>query len=143
MSSIITDTTLNSTYLTSPSNWPITISAPCTVTIANSVSIPGSSSGYYFNIQSDNVTINGGGNTFTLTSVTDGLIRNGTSTQNGFSDVTIENLLVNGSSTTINSGGGWVCQSYFGNGGAINNNVENCSSQGNITTTYSGGIFGQ
>ena len=143
MSTITTNTTLDSTYLTTASNWPITISAACTVTIGASVSIPGSSNNYYFNIVSPNVTIDGNNKTFTITSATDGLFRNGTSSQSGFNNVTIQNVSVDGSgsSTTLNTGGGWVCQSYFGNG-ASSNVVQYCNSKGIISGTGSGGILG-
>ena len=147
ISLVITDPTktLSTVELLEPLNWPIIVnpSGACTVTIAGSVSIPGSVSGYgyYFDIQSPNVTIDGGNYIFTITSATDGLFRNGASSQNGYNNVTIKNVSVNGSGATLNNNGGWLCQQYFGKG-ASTNVVEYCNSQGIISNQYSGGIVG-
>jgi hypothetical protein len=111
---------------------------PSSISIADNVTIPGS---YYFDIQSSGVTIDGLDHTFTITSATDGLFRNGTNSQNGFNNVTIQNVSVNGSSATLNDQGGWVCQTYFGRG-ASSILVQYCNSIGDISGNNSGGILG-
>lgn len=59
-----------------------------------------------------------------------------------FNYITIENInLTTDGSVAINDYQGWIAQAYFGYGGA-NNNINNCSSTGNINGYASGGIIG-
>jgi hypothetical protein len=125
-------------FLTNASNWPISISVPSSISIADNATLSGSD---YFNILSDNVTIDGFTHTLTIATVTNGVFRNGTSSTSGYDNVTIQNITVDGSLTTMNIDGGWLCQSYFGNG-ATNNVVINCNSTGDVSQSGSGGICG-
>jgi hypothetical protein len=60
-----------------------------------------------------------------------GMIQNGTSSQDGKDNITIQNLTatMNGYVTT-GEGAGLICQAYFGRG-ALNNIINNCSSSDN------------
>jgi hypothetical protein len=111
---------------------------PSSISIADNVTIPGS---YYFDIQSANVTIDGFSNTFTITSGTDGLFRNGQLLSNGYSNVTIKNVSVGSSGGSLENKGGWLCQTFFGKN-ASGNRVQNCYSTGTISGNEAGGIFG-
>ena len=125
-------------FLTTASNWPVSISVPSSISIADNATLSGS---YYFNILSDNVKIDGFTHTLTIATTTNGVFRNGTTSSSGYDNVILQNITVDGSSTTLNTDGGWLCQSYFGNG-ASNNTVSNCNSTGDVSQSGSGGIFG-
>jgi hypothetical protein len=59
-----------------------------------------------------------------------------------FNYITIENInLTTDGLVTINDYQGWIAQAYFGYGGT-NNNINNCSTTGNINGYASGGIIG-
>jgi hypothetical protein len=68
----------------------------------------------------------------------DGFIENGSSSVNGFSNISIYNLHINGGSYSTQINGGWVAKIYFGYN-ATNIYVINCSSSGTIA---GGGIAG-
>ncbi len=75
-----------------------------------------------------------------------GLIRNGTIGDAGYDDIYVFNLDVRNVGSTLETGGGWVAQSFFGKGGGpgnatINNYIINCSSNGSINE-FGGGIVG-
>jgi hypothetical protein len=57
----------------------------------------------------------------------------------GYINITIVNLVFDGTNFSPIQAGGWLAQQYFSNG-AINNKVVNCSSKGTILT--GGGIVG-
>jgi surface protein len=100
------------------------------------------SSSQYFIIDSSNITIDGSNNVVYIdVSSNDypGVFQNGTVDTSGNSYVTIQNLGVD-SSYSLADYGGWVGQSYFGNG-ATDNLVTNCYSTGTISGE-AGGIFG-
>jgi hypothetical protein len=58
-----------------------------------------------------------------------------------YSYVTIINLHIDGSSSTLGSNSGWVAGQNFGQG-VTNNIIKNCSSEGNINASFAGGIVG-
>lgn len=114
---------------------------------------------FFFNVGSNNITFDGCGNTFIIYYVTNygGLFRNGTSTTNGFSGITIRNFITTtSSSTTIASDCGHLLSSYFGrninpydfttNSPSLGTNVfikvENCTNNANISSEFTGGIIG-
>lgn len=68
----------------------------------------------------------------------DGLITNGTELIDGFSNIRIYNLFIDGSGNSTQITGGWLCKQFFGRG-AINNYIINCGSSGTIN---GGGITG-
>jgi hypothetical protein len=73
-----------------------------------------------------------------------GLIQSGTSTSGGYGTINVFNLSIDASSSFIAQGGGWLMQSYFktdSSGG--NSYIVNCSTNGNIGNTNSGGIVGE
>ncbi len=70
-----------------------------------------------------------------------GLIQNGSVSIDGKNNIYVYNLIVNGTSATLVSGGGWIGQVYFSKV-AINNIIVNCSSMGNISSG-GGGIIGR
>ena len=104
----------------------------------------------YFICDSDNIQFgptslknDGTRPVITIDNVTDypGVIQNGTSGSNGFNDINVYNLKVGTlNESTLAEGGGWIGQSYFGNG-KTNNYIVNCSSTGDIPTD-GGGIVG-
>lgn len=70
-----------------------------------------------------------------------GFIRNGVDGSNGNDNIYLYNLKVNAiNGSTIATDGGWIGQSYFGNG-ASRNYIVNCSSSGPIIDA-GGGIIG-
>ena len=143
--------TLTQTYLETTENWPITIQngtqgSPIVVTIASDATL--SSNDCYFIIGSEYITIDGGGYTLTVDSQSTsypGLVQNGTADINGWSNLTIENIIVDGSAAVLYTdggsyGAGWIGAIYFATG-ATNNVITNCSSKGDISIAC-GGIIG-
>jgi hypothetical protein len=99
----------------------------------------------WFDIGSDNITIDGNFKNVTITDVTgySGLIQNGTSGINGKDNITVKNINTHSSgSSALTNGGGWICRSYFGKG-PLTNTIESCSNAGAISGANSGGICGQ
>jgi hypothetical protein len=107
----------------------------------------------YFQIGSQYITFDGNGYNITISGLTDyiGLINNGTSTSGtGYSNITLQNLIVNSSNgSNLVEGAGWIGQAFFGigidntPGGIVNVITNNCTSSGDILGKQSGGIFGQ
>jgi len=98
------------------------------------------------NIQfgSASLKIDGSRPIITINGVTNypGLIQNGTSGANGYSNIYVYNLVVAGTGgTTLFDGGGWISQEFFGRA-VTDNYIVNCSSDGVISTS-GGGIIGQ
>jgi hypothetical protein len=139
----------------SVNNWPVTIENENTDTTIISVifntdikidsSFLGSGSSAYFICNSPYITFDGGNYSVTITTITNypGLIQNGQDRTHSYSNITVRNITVDSTTSTLVSsdyGGGWICQKYFGNyiAGCI---VENCSSNGPISN-YGGGILG-
>jgi hypothetical protein len=98
----------------------------------------------YFLIGSEYITINGNNKVVTIKGITNylGLIQNGTVSNNGFTNIIIEDLgIVASNGTALIRESGWIGQGSFGRGinsGTIS--ISNCYSTGSITN--SGGIFG-
>jgi len=69
-----------------------------------------------------------------------GFIQNGTVTENGFNNISIYNIVIDSSASTLITRGGWLCQSYYGKA-AYGNTITNCNSNG-VISAYSGGIVG-
>jgi len=116
------------------------------ITIIEDATIPASvANDGYFIINSAYITIDGGGHTLTVayTGGYDGLVQNGTSGGNGKNNVTIKNIKVatTSSSVILATNGGWIGRSYYGRAGT-SNTIDNCSSSGTISGQYSGGIVG-
>ena len=112
-----------------------------------------SSSNYYFEIKSNNVTFDGNGKTITLDNIEEfeGLIKNST-----FSYVTIKNLTIlvkcdtmlsqDRSKRTVKQGNSFLCKQYFAFSaqGTTENKIENCKiKNGYINNKNCGGILGQ
>ena len=143
--------------------WPLTIinsSTTSTLNVKLTTNITfgdlatgsvGGTNGYII-IGSDRISIDGldsasgKNNVVTINGITNypGLIRNGTITVTGFTDITIENIgVVTAGVSSLASRGGWVCQAYFGlriSSGVIK--ALNCYSTGVISGSITGGIFG-
>lgn len=113
-----------------------------TISLFTNITI-GISSGYFIT-GSSYITYDGTGKTVTISSVTNylGLIQNGTSSANGYSNITVQNInnAISGSST-LAVNGGWICQSYFGKS-VSNILIDNCINSGIISNNGSGGICG-
>jgi hypothetical protein len=95
-----------------------------------------------FIINGHKITIDGSNYNVTVTNVTNfsGLIENGTSNENGYNNVTIQNINIGMSNSSYTAGLGWICRSYFGNG-TSNNTIQNCTSSADIPND-GGGIVG-
>jgi len=121
-------------------SWPITVSGgsisnPTTISLTTNQVVTASSQ--YFIVGSAYVTIDGGNNTIFIGNVTNyaGLVRNGNATLNSYSNVTVQNIVIDASTSTLanDPSNGWIAQRYFKKG-ATNNYVINCSQ---TTTTKS------
>ena len=142
VSTVITQALVNS-Y-----TWPVTVNSgtsanPVIISFGENINL--NNALQYFICGSSYITFDGTRKTVTIDSVTNylGLIQNGTSSANGYSNITIKNInnAISGSSSLITSGG-WICQSYFGKG--VNNIlIDNCSNSGAVNGNLSGGIGGQ
>jgi len=137
----------------SNANWPlqITNSSPSSnniltvlfntdITLSSSIGTNG-----YFIIGSQYITINGNNKIVTINGITEypGLIQNGTGSNNGYTNIIIQDLGVTSNNSRLRSNeGGWIGQSFFAygiNSGIIS--VTNCYSTGSILDEQ-GGIFG-
>jgi hypothetical protein len=134
----LTQTVLNGYF------WPVTImggnaESQLVITLGEDVTLTNYAN--YFIVKRNNVTFEGNNKTITLIGVSEylGLINNGTSSENGFNNLTIQNLGVLSDNSTI-SHGGWIGQRYFSKD-ASNNLINNCYSTG-IIKNYGGGILG-
>jgi hypothetical protein len=142
MSTISTSTTI-----TDPTSytWPITInggtvSSPVIITFGTNLTL--SSVSQFFIIGSQYITIEGNNKILTINvSSYPGLVRNGTSTVSGFSNINVQNFSIS-STGSLSSGNGWVAQSYFGNT-STSVVLSNLSSNGAISASNAGGIVGQ
>jgi hypothetical protein len=85
----------------------------------------------YFIIASPYITIDGSSTTLSVTGVTNykGLIQNGTSSQSGYSNFTIQNLTLTNAGSTILAGQGWIGQKYYGNSVTSSSNMYNVQSE--------------
>lgn len=150
-STLITDTiSTSTTILNSDINnytWPVTINggtqgSTVIVTLGDDITLTDVSQ--YFIIGSDYITIDGSSNNVIIDGVENwlGLVKNGTSQTFGYSNTTIQNINMNTSGgSTLANYYGWICWEYFCSGSNFNE-VNNCSSNGNINFNC-GGISGQ
>ena len=131
---------------TNITSWPVTIinsNAPTTtLSVQFTTNITLNAADQYFIAGSSNIIFEGNNTTFTIDTLTGypGLIQNGTSVTTGYSSIIIQNLTINGTTSTLSNKGGWFGQQYFG-AGASSNSASNCSSLGPIPS-QGGGIFG-
>ena len=104
----------------------------------------------YFKCGSNYITFDGNSNTCTYSNIINynGLIENGTSSTNGYSNITVQNISASAfGNTSLAEFCGWICQPYFGKGSS-NCILNNCNSSGKIggvigsSGNYAGGILG-
>jgi hypothetical protein len=143
---------INNGALTPITTFPISVqnlSADTTLPIIFKTDLTIVNSNFYFICNSSYLQFgrtdrnsNGSRAIITVSGITNypGFIQNGTNTAHGYGNTTIYNLIINSSSSTLNSYGGWLCQAFYGTF-AQNNTITNCSSNGTISS-YSGGIVG-
>lgn len=98
----------------------------------------------YFDLFNDGIAFYGQRNKIIVDNVSNypGLVKNGSSTENGKSRVYVEYIgitCINGS--TLATGAGWLAQEYFGKSSTYNY-VTDCWSDGDISAGGSGGIVG-
>lgn len=144
-STTVTNANLNNSLIYT---WPITInggslSTPTVITFGDNITF--NSLSQYFIVGSGYITFEGNKKTVTIDGVTSylGLIRNGTTTGNGNSNIIVRNIGINvANSSTLNTTSGWIGQIYWSNGGS-GCSITNCYSTGQITNQKSGGITGQ
>ena len=91
---------------------------------------------------STSVGQNGSRPTIFIVGMTDypGLISNGSHYSNGYSNINVFNLIVDGTTSTLLDDGGWFGQTDYGKN-AVDNYIINCTSLGDISED-SGGIVG-
>lgn len=130
-------------------NWPITISGgtsenPVVITLDADITLNDASN--YFIIGSKYVTFDGNNHTITIDIGIGfnylGLIKNGTSytpITNGYSNITIKNIVVSTADNILNTYAGWIGQESFG-WNASNVSIDNCHTNGSQTYSGSGGI---
>ena len=132
---------------TTISAWPVTltnsnIATVLTVQLFTNITISattvGTGTNGFFRMNSTYITFDGNNNTVTISGVTNypGLINS-----NSKSNITVQNVGVLNSGSTLAANSGWVCHTFYGQS-AINNIVTNCYSTGAITGQFSGGICG-
>jgi hypothetical protein len=146
---ILTNTIINFCYASingvnqTITSWPYTIPANTTITFITAFYFLSTSQ--YFIIGGNNITIDANNIPCYVYNCTNynGLIQNGTSTTNGYSNITIQNFNIQTSGSTINSNGSWLCQTYFGRN-ASNITVKYCynATGDSITATNSSSLFG-
>jgi hypothetical protein len=147
------------TWTSVQSNYPIAItnSNPTTnlnVKFTTNITISatiGSTNGYFYpttpNITFDGLKSDNARCIITIESVTSypGFFRNGTTNNNGNSNVTVQNFNITQTSSTLlsvsNNRNGWLCSSNFSKGVA-NNLIKNCTNSGAISGQSVGGIVG-
>ena len=138
----------------SSGQWPVTInntpspgpSSILRVIATNNLTLTagyGNTNGYLIT-GTTYITFDGSGNTITLDGITSygGFIQNGTGSVNGNANVVVQNFttaVLN--SSTLNSLGGWLCQSYFGKG-SLANSITGCTNNGAVNRINAGGIAG-
>ena len=143
---------------TTISSWPATFtngtpSAGSILTVQLNTNITVSSTqgaaNGYFKTGSNYITYDGSTSNYTVTisglTNYNGFIQNGTSTIDGYHTVTVQNINLVSSASTLNTTtfGGWLCQNYFGKNSTTNLiTVTNCSNSGTIGIS-NGGICGQ
>ncbi len=110
------------------------------ITLSQDISV--TTSDQYFVIESDYVDFNGNSYTVNINNVPNypGLIQNGSLSDYGYDDVTVNGIIVVSNDASLLSYGGWIGQAYFAYG--VNNvTISNCSSNG-IIRDFGGGITG-
>jgi hypothetical protein len=141
---------------TNVSSWPVTIvnSNPVegnilTISLTTNLTISnttvGTGTNGYFICGSSYITYDGTGKTITINTVTNypGLVRNGTDLINGYSNITVQNILLTTISSTLVLRGGWICQSFFGNS-SFNTLISNCNVNSSIgPNDQCGGLCGR
>jgi ribosomal protein L13E len=147
----LTDASLNDSNVYT---WPITInggtaSSPVVITFGDNITL----NDYYkyFIIGSDYVTIDGNNKTVTISGVTNylGLIQNGTGNTSsgivaaeGKSNITVQNIKISSSNSTLSYHSGWICQAFYGNSSSGMNLIQNCTNNNGNISYFGGGITG-
>jgi hypothetical protein len=137
---IASSTTFNQSSIASYS-WPVTVSGGVYLSFDSNLIFLANNN--YFIIGGANSTIDGLGYSIDVSGVSDypGLIRNGTNSTNGKSNIVVKNIGVkssHGSNLIVN--GGWIGQTYYSNN-VSGNIVQNCYYSGRVSNN-SGGIVG-
>lgn len=134
-------------------SWPVTItntntSSRLKVLFLSNLTLSVSQNQYFScnsnNIQFGDTSLDATGSRANITvniANYDGLIANGDSGVNGYSDIYVYNILVDGTGGSLQIGAGWVAKGFFANG-ASGCFIINCSSNGSISGN-GGGIVGQ
>lgn len=119
-------------------SWPIMVGGPNPINIIFGNDLICTDSSQYFNILSDNVTIDGDGYVLAIDNVVNfpGLVICNPGTLSG---IVIQNITMSCGSSILSSYNGWIAQGFFSSN--INSQIINCSSDGPIIDA--GGICGQ
>jgi hypothetical protein len=144
---VLSTSTVLTQALVDSYTWPVTVNGgtlanPVIISFSENISL--SSVSQYFMCGSEYISFDGTGKTITISNVTSylGLINNGTSSINGYSNIIIQNILFTTINSTLVYRGGWICQSFFGNS-SFNTLISNCNVEAPIgPNDECGGICG-
>jgi sugar lactone lactonase YvrE len=129
------------TRITNPASytWPITLAGSGILEIGGPITF--STTSYYFIISGTNITIDGLGNTITLSNIANypGLV-SGPATCTG---IVVQNITMACGTSSLVTKNGWIISNLTNSTGTpANLTIYNCSSNGNNTVTNTAGIVG-
>lgn len=143
----------NTNWISIGNNWPIQINnsdvqnSTLIVSLITDITISstsvGTGSNGYIIIGTDNIKINGNNYNLTINNITNypGLIQNGNDGNNGKSYITVENIKMLCSTSSLSIYNGWFGGRFYSKG-AIENYLSNLTSDGNMSLANTGGILG-
>lgn len=146
-------TKINNGSWTTISSWPVTVtntntSSTLKVLFSTNITLSSNTSQYFAcgsnNIQFGDTNLDATGSRVNITvniANYDGFIANGDSGVNGYNNIYVYNIVVDGTGGSLQLGAGWVAKQYFANA-ASGCYIVNCSSNGDISSN-GGGIVGQ
>ena len=135
------------------SSWPVTVtntntSSTLKVLFSTNITLSSNTSQYFAcgsnNIQFGDTSLDATGSRVNITvniANYDGFIANGDSGVNGYNNIYVYNIVVDGTGGSLQLGAGWVAKQYFANA-ASGCYIVNCFSNGDISSN-GGGIVGQ
>lgn len=129
--------------------WPVQITGPSSISFSENITLTGYDR--YFDIQSDNVTIDGLNNKIIIKNANayPGLVKNGSNGVTGKTNITIQNINMSADNSIIadnsspSGSGAWICQSGygFGLGSGSNLNVKNVHTDATCNGSSTSGLI--
>lgn len=114
------------------------------ITVKLMSDIPINDSNFYIICESPNIIFDGNSYKITINGIIDylGFIQNGSSNNDGWTNINIKNFSIESNLSTLSYNAGWLVQNYFSKGSSNECSITNCSVIGNLTNDNSGGICG-